>query len=63
VTVKPVRVRKPKAEVRRTRDTWKAAPLTFNGIQAAVDRARSRLQHNPAFISELERRGSERALV
>jgi len=45
------------------RSNWKPAPLTFDTIDAAVERARERLADNPGFMAQLERRGRERALI
>jgi len=45
------------------RTSWAYAPLTWDELARAVERARQRLQKNPAFLEELERRGRERALV
>jgi len=56
-------VRKKTAEVKRKRDTWKAAPLTLDDLSAALDRARERLNDNPSFVAKLELRGRERAIV
>ena len=58
-----VSVAKDKAEVKRKRDTWKAAPLTFDELDSACERARDRLKDNPTLIAELVRRGQERALI
>ena len=56
-------VKKDPAKVKGKRDTWKAVPLTYDDLPIAVERARERLKDNPTFISELERRGRERALI
>ena len=56
-------VRKPASKVTGKRKTWNPAPLTFETIDAAVERARERLADNPERIAELETRGRERALV
>jgi integrase len=56
-------VRKDKAAVNGKRDTWKRAPLSLDTIEAAIVLARQRLKDNPAFVSELELRGRERALI
>ena len=56
-------VAKDKADVKGKRDTWKAAPLTFDELDAACERARARLKDNPTLIAELVRRGQERALI
>ncbi len=47
----------------KSRATWKRAPLAFITLDAAVGRAREALKENPTYITELERRGAERALV
>ena len=49
--------------VARKRDTWKAAPLTFETLDAAVERARERLACNLKLIEQLEHRGRERQLI
>jgi integrase len=56
-------IRKPACEVTGKRDTWKPAPLTFETIEAAAERARERLADKPERIAELEAKGRERALV
>ncbi len=56
-------VRKDSEDVHSKRGTWNAAPLTFDGIDAAVDLARERLANNPDFATKLELRGRERQLV
>lgn len=56
--------RKDPSEVKRKRDTWKLAPLTFDDLPAAIDRGRQRLEKkNPEFLAKLEIRGRQRALV
>jgi len=52
-----------KRENKRSRKTWTRAPLTFEDLQTAADRARVALAKRPDFIAELERRGLERALI
>lgn len=56
-------VAKDPSERKAKRDTWTLAPLSFDALPAAIDRARESLKDNPAFITELERRGRQRALV
>ncbi len=56
-------VQKDTAEVKGKRDTWKAAPLTFDDLDAATERARERLRNNPPQVERLEWLGRERALV
>jgi integrase len=56
-------IRKPADKVTGKRDTWKRALLTFETIEAAVERARERLAGKPDRIAELEATGRERALV
>lgn len=56
-------VRKDQADVKRKRDTWKAAPLTWETLGAAERRARERLAKNPKLVGRLELRGWERALI
>ncbi len=56
-------VRKEAADVCAKRDTWSTVPLSFDDLDAAVDRARERLADNPDFVTKLELRGRERALV
>jgi len=48
---------------RRSRRTWRRAPLTFDGLDAAAERGRLALHKRPDYIIELRRRGRERALV
>jgi integrase len=45
------------------RSNWTQKPLTYDGLEAAVTLARERLAGNPGFVSKLEERGRERALV
>ena len=45
------------------RRKWNYSPLTLADLEAAVDRARERLQGNPSFVAKLDRRGRERALI
>ena len=45
------------------RSNWKYLPLTLNGIEAAVVRARKQLEKRPDFIAKQERLGRERALI
>jgi integrase len=47
----------------RSRATWKREPLTFEDIDAAVERARVALKENPDLAARLERTGHERALI
>ena len=47
----------------RSRATWKRESLTFDNIDAAVERAREALKDNPDLIARLERTGHERALT
>ncbi|MCX7395179.1 MAG: hypothetical protein NTW75_13765 [Planctomycetales bacterium] len=47
----------------RKRSSWTKAALTLNGLQPAVERARSRLADNPDFVEKLERIGWERSLI
>lgn len=47
----------------RSRATWKREPLTFDDLDAAVERAREALADNPDLIVRLERTGRERALM
>ena len=56
-------VRKDSDAVQSKRGTWTAAPLSFDGLDAAVERARKQLADNPDFVAKLELRGRERALV
>jgi len=56
-------IQKDVADVKGKRDTWKAAPLTYGGLEAAVTLGRERLTENPEFVEELTQRGRERALV
>jgi len=52
----------PDAE-RSKRANWKRAPLAFDNIAAAADRARLLLAEKPDMIAELEQLGRERALI
>ena len=45
------------------RATWKFAPLSFDKLPAAIERAREKLADKPERIAELEALGRERALV
>ncbi|MCK6484907.1 MAG: site-specific integrase [Phycisphaerae bacterium] len=56
-------VAKDDAERTKRRDTWRKAPLTLDGIDAAAERGRWALRRRPTLIAKLERRGRERALV
>jgi len=56
-------VKKPEQERKGKRGTWKRAPLTFDTLDDAVERARERLHDNPDRIAELECCGHERALM
>ena len=55
--------RKDAAEVSGKRDTWKAAPLTYDTLDVAVERARERLAQRPDFVEQLDDRGRERQLL
>ncbi len=48
---------------RRKRSNWTYKPLTLDALPAAVERARGRLADNPDYVAELERLGTERALI
>ena len=50
-------------DVSSKRDTWTMKPLSFDDLDAAVDRAREVLADNPEFVTKLERRGRERQLI
>jgi integrase len=56
-------VRKPKNQAKRKRDTWKMLPLTADELDAATDRARTRLAKNPTLVAAMEALGRERALI
>lgn len=45
---------------KRSRATWKREPLTYDTLDAAVERAREALEQNPDLVSKLERTGHER---
>ena len=47
----------------RKRSNWKMVPLTFDSLEAAVNRARELLSHDPERIAKLERTGQERQLI
>ena len=53
----------PTGKGNRKRSNWKAAPLTFDTLDDAVDRARERLSEKPELITKLERTGRERELI
>jgi integrase len=55
--------RKKAGEAKRKRDTWTTAPLVFDDLGAAVERARVRLAKRPEFIAKLEALGRERQLI
>lgn len=48
---------------KKSRATWKRAPLNFEELDAALVCAREALQDNPTIMAELERVGRERALI
>jgi integrase len=48
---------------RSSRATWSREPLTFDDLDAAVERARAALIDNPDLIAELEAVGRERELM
>jgi len=56
-------IAKPPAERRGKRDTWTLAPLEFDDLPAAVERARDRLADNPELLAKLDSRGRGRALT
>ena len=56
-------VAKDETERKGKRSNWTLAPLTFDDLAAAVERARERLAKRPEFIAKLERLGHERALI
>jgi len=56
-------IAKDPSERKGKRGTWKLAPLTFDELPAATQRALARLANNPEYAAKLERRGRERALV
>lgn len=58
-----VSIAKPAEQRKGQRDTWKMQPLAFKDLEAAVERARSKLAANPAFLAKLEAIGWERALI
>jgi integrase len=55
-------VRRPKEES-LGRATWHRAPLTLDGVDAAVARAREALSKHPEVIARLDRLGRERELI
>lgn len=57
------RVADAKPRSKKSRATWKRAALTYNDLDAAVERAREALRENPSLIARLEREGRERALI
>ncbi len=56
-------VRQPKDGAKRKRDTWNMLPLTAEDLDAATDRARTRLAKNPELVAAMETLGRERALI
>ncbi len=58
-----LKIAKAPSEQKGKRDTWELSPLTYDGLQAATERAHQRLADNPNYIEKLERRGRERALT
>jgi integrase len=48
---------------KKSRSTWKRAPLAYQDLEAAVERARVSLTGNPALLAALEHQGQERSLV
>ena len=48
---------------RRKRSNWTYKTLTLDALPTAVERARERLADNPDHVAELERLGTERALI
>ena len=55
-------VRKEAGDVKRKRDTWKRAPLSYDDLEAATDRARRRIKKSE-LIARLELLGRERELI
>ena len=47
----------------RKRSNWRYSPLTYDGIDAAVNRTRERLAKRPDLVAKLEGQGRERALI
>ncbi len=50
-------------ENKSKRGKWTYSPLTLDGLEAAVERAREQLKGNPQFIAKQERLGRERELI
>jgi integrase len=50
-------------ESSQSRKTWSLERLTFEGVRNAVDIAKAKLEGNPTFLEELDRRGFERYLI
>ena len=50
-------------ESKSKRAKWTYSPLTLDGLEAAVERAREQLKGNPQFIAKQERLGRERELI
>ena len=46
-----------------SRRTWTRAPLEYDDLEDAIERGREALTNRPDFVTELERRGRERALI
>ena len=55
--------RKQKGQVRRKRDTWQLEKLALDNFNEAVTVGYRRLADNSEFLTELEQRGCERALI
>ncbi len=49
--------------VAKSRRTWKQQPLSIQTLPEAIERSTNKLADNPAFLSKLDLRGQERALV
>ena len=58
-----LKLRKDASLRKGKRDTWTVAPLEYDALDAATERARERLKNKPVLVARLERLGRERALI
>jgi len=57
------KLRRDAGQRKGKRDTWTIAPLDYETLDAATERARERLKDKPALVARLDRLGRERALT
>ncbi len=55
-----LKLRKDASLRKGKRDTWTVAPLEYDELDAATERARERLKNKPVLVARLERLGRER---